>query len=93
MFAGGAEVGAVLWAIGDDHIRAEVHAAYEAAVAALAGWIEAHAHTRYRVGGEVVVVDTEGIVAAGFRQHKAPPSTTPSPSSTASPMAATSTYP
>ena len=59
----------VLWAVGDDHVRAEVLAAHDAAVAALAGWIEAHAHTRYRVNGEVVVVDAEGIVAAGFRQH------------------------
>ncbi len=59
----------VLWAVGDDHVRAEVLAAHDAAVAAVAGWIEAHAHTRYRVSGEVVVVDAEGIVAAGFRQH------------------------
>jgi conjugative relaxase-like TrwC/TraI family protein len=59
----------VLWAVGDDHVRAEVLAAHDAAVAALAGWIEAHAHTRFRMGGEVVVVDAEGIVAAGFRQH------------------------
>ncbi len=59
----------VLWAVGDDHVRAEVLAAHDAAVAALAGWIEAHAHTRYRVNGEVVVADAEGIVAAAFRQH------------------------
>ena len=59
----------VLWAVGDDHVRAEVLAAHDAAVAAVAGWIEAHAHTRFRSGGEVVVVDAEGIVAAGFRQH------------------------
>ena len=59
----------VLWAVGDDHVRAEVLAAHDAAVAALAGWIETHAHTRYRVNGEVIVVDAEGIVAAGFRQH------------------------
>ncbi len=59
----------VLWAVGDDHVRAEVLAAHDAAVAAVAGWIEAHAHTRFRLGGEVVVVDAEGIVAAGFRQH------------------------
>ena len=26
-------------------------------LAAVAGWIEAHAHTRFRLGGEVVVVD------------------------------------
>ena len=59
----------VLWAVGDDWVRAEVLAAHDAAVAAVAGWIEAHAHTRFRMGGEVVVVDAEGIVAAGFRQH------------------------
>ncbi len=59
----------VLWAVGDDHVRAEVLAAHDAAVAAVAGWIEAHAHTRFRLGGEVVMVDAEGIVAAGFRQH------------------------
>ena len=59
----------VLWALGDDHVRGEVVAAHDAAVAALAGWIEAHAHTRYRIGGEVAVVDAEGMVAAAFRQH------------------------
>jgi conjugative relaxase-like TrwC/TraI family protein len=59
----------VLWAVGSDWVRAEVLAAHDAAVAAVAGWIEAHAHTRFRLGGEVVVVDAEGIVAAGFRQH------------------------
>jgi conjugative relaxase-like TrwC/TraI family protein len=59
----------VLWAVGDDWVRAEVLAAHDAAVAAVAGWVEAHAHTRFRLGGEVVVVDAEGIVAAGFRQH------------------------
>ena len=59
----------VLWAVGDDLVRAEVLAAHDAAVAAVAGWIETHAHTRFRLGGEVVVVDAEGIVAAGFRQH------------------------
>ena len=59
----------VLWAVGDDWVRSEVVAAHDAAVAAVAGWIEAHAHTRYRINGEVVVVDAEGIVAAGFRQH------------------------
>ncbi len=59
----------VLWAVGDDWVRAEVLAAHDAAVAAVAGWIDTHAHTRFRLGGEVVVVDAEGIVAAGFRQH------------------------
>ena len=37
--------------------------------AAMVGWIEAHAHTRYRIGGEVAVVDADGIIAAAFRQH------------------------
>jgi len=59
----------VLWAVGDEWVRAEVLAAHDAAVTAVAGWIEVHAHTRFRLGGEVVVVDAEGIVAAGFRQH------------------------
>jgi conjugative relaxase-like TrwC/TraI family protein len=59
----------VMFALGDHHVRQEVLAAHDAAVAALAGWIEGHAHTRYRIGGEVAVVDAEGIVAAAFRQH------------------------
>lgn len=59
----------VLFAIGDLHTRREVLAAHDAAVTALAGWIERHAHTRYRIGGEVSIVDAEGIVAAAFRQH------------------------
>ncbi|MCB0922880.1 MAG: relaxase domain-containing protein, partial [Actinobacteria bacterium] len=59
----------VMFGLGDAAVRGEVLAAHDAAVAALAGWIERHAHTRYRIGGEVAVVDAEGIVAAGFRQH------------------------
>jgi conjugative relaxase-like TrwC/TraI family protein len=59
----------VLWALGDERVRAEVLAAHDAAVEAMVGWIERHAHTRYRIGGEVAVVDAEGIVAARFRQH------------------------
>jgi conjugative relaxase-like TrwC/TraI family protein len=59
----------VMFALGDHDVRREVLAAHDAAVAALAGWIERHAHTRYRIGGEVAVVDAEGIVAAAFRQH------------------------
>ena len=47
----------------------EVLDAHDAAVAAMVDWIEAHAHTRYRIDGEVAVVDAEGIVAAAFRQH------------------------
>jgi conjugative relaxase-like TrwC/TraI family protein len=59
----------VLFGLGDEYVRNEVTGAHDAAVSALAGWIEAHAHTRYRVGGEVCVLDAEGIVAAQFRQH------------------------
>lgn len=59
----------LLWAFGDEYVRGEVVAAHDAAVAAMVGWIEDHAHTRYRIGGEVAVVDARGIVAAGFRQH------------------------
>ena len=50
-------------------VRREVLAAHDAAVAAMVGWVEAHAHTRFRIAGEVAVVDAEGIVAAAFRQH------------------------
>ena len=59
----------VLWALGDDHIRRAVLDAHDSAVRQLAGWIEAHAHTRYRIGGGVAVVDAQGIVAVAFRQH------------------------
>ena len=59
----------VLFGLGDEYVRNEVTGAHDAAVTALAGWIEAHAHTRYRVAGEVCVLDAEGIVAARFRQH------------------------
>ncbi len=59
----------VLWALGDQQIRGAILDAHDTAVRELAGWIEAHAHTRYRIGGEVAVVDAEGIMAAAFRQH------------------------
>lgn len=59
----------VLWALGDETVRREVLAAHDAAVGAMVGWVEGHAHTRFRIAGEVAVVDAEGIVAAGFRQH------------------------
>ena len=58
-----------LWALGDSTLRRDVTDAHDAAVRELARWIEDHAHTRYRIGGEVAIVDTEGIVAASFRQH------------------------
>jgi conjugative relaxase-like TrwC/TraI family protein len=59
----------VLFALGDIETRRHVLAAHDDAVAALAAWIERHAHTRYRIRGEVAVVDAQGIVAAAFRQH------------------------
>lgn len=59
----------VLFAIGDDGVRQEVLDAHDAAVAAVFGWIEDHAHCRYRVDGEIWTVDADGLVAAAFRQH------------------------
>ncbi len=59
----------VLYAIGGDAVRAQVIEAHDAAVRALVDWIERHAHTRYRVNGEVRVFDAGGIVAGAFRQH------------------------
>ncbi|MCP4958933.1 MAG: relaxase domain-containing protein [Actinomycetia bacterium] len=59
----------VLFAVGDPHIRDEVLAAHDTAVAAMVRWVEAHAHTRFRIGGDVAVVDAEGVAAATFRQH------------------------
>ncbi len=59
----------VLFALGDEAVRTAVVEAHDAAVAAVVDWIEDHAHTRYRVEGQVGVFDTEGIVAAVFRQH------------------------
>ena len=59
----------VLWALGDPGARRIVADAHDAAVRELTRWIEGHAHTRFRIGGEVAVVDAEGIVAASFRQH------------------------
>ncbi|HEV2809783.1 MAG TPA: MobF family relaxase [Acidimicrobiales bacterium] len=32
-------------------------------------WIETHAHTRYRINGEVATLDADGIAVACFRQH------------------------
>jgi conjugative relaxase-like TrwC/TraI family protein len=58
-----------LFAIGDDQTRTEVLAAHDTAVATMLGWVEQHAHTRYRINGQVAVVDAEGIIAATFRQH------------------------
>ncbi|MEL6894235.1 MAG: MobF family relaxase, partial [Actinomycetota bacterium] len=59
----------VLFALGDDETCRRVLDSHDRAVEALVDWIERHAHTRYRIGGEVAVVDAEGIIAALFRQH------------------------
>ncbi len=59
----------VLFALGDDATRAAVLEAHDVAVGAMVDWVEAHAHTRYRIGGQVVTVDAEGIAVVAFRQH------------------------
>ncbi len=59
----------VLFALGDDATRGAILRAHDAAVAAMVDWIEAHAHTRYRIDGEVATLDADGIAAACFRQH------------------------
>ena len=59
----------VLAAVADPATRAEVHAAHDAAVDAVLGYVERHALTRFRVAGEVVSVDAEGIAVGVFRQH------------------------
>ncbi len=59
----------VLFALGDDATRAAVLDAHDSAVVAMVDWIEDHAHTRYRIGGQVRTLDAEGIAAACFRQH------------------------
>jgi conjugative relaxase-like TrwC/TraI family protein len=59
----------LLFAIGDHDLQDEVLAAHDAAVDATLGWVEAHAHCRYRVNGEVWTVDARGLIAASFRQH------------------------
>lgn len=59
----------VLFGLGDETIRSQVVGAHDAAVNAVLGWVEKHAHTRMRVQGHVMCVDTQGMVAAVFRQH------------------------
>ena len=59
----------ILFALGNPSVRAKVVEAHDAAVGAIVGWIEDHAHTRYRIGGTPAMVDAEGIIAAQFRQH------------------------
>jgi conjugative relaxase-like TrwC/TraI family protein len=59
----------VLFALGNEDVRDAVVDAHDRAVGAMVDWVERHAHTRYRIDGEVAVLDAEGIVAACFRQH------------------------
>ncbi len=59
----------VLFALGDDEVRQVVLDAHDRAVAVMVDWIEAHALTRFRIHGQVAVLDAEGIVGASFRQH------------------------
>jgi conjugative relaxase-like TrwC/TraI family protein len=59
----------VLFALGDNATRSAVLGAHDTAVAAMVNWIEAHAHTRYRINGEVATLDAQGIAVASFRQH------------------------
>ncbi|MGI8807700.1 MAG: MobF family relaxase [Acidimicrobiales bacterium] len=59
----------VLFGLGDDATRAAVLDAHDAAVASMVDWIEDHAHTRYRINGQVATLDADGIAAACFRQH------------------------
>jgi conjugative relaxase-like TrwC/TraI family protein len=59
----------VLFGVGGLEVRRQVVEAHEHAVAAVLGWIETRAHTRMRVHGHIVCVDTEGIVVGVFRQH------------------------
>ncbi len=59
----------LLWALGDDRVRAAVAAAHHEAVADTLGWIEAHAaFTRLGKGG-VAQVDTYGLICAAFDHH------------------------
>ncbi len=59
----------VLFGVGEPEIRRQVVEAHDRAVEAVLGWIETHAHTRMRRHGQVMTVDTEGIVVGVFRQH------------------------
>lgn len=59
----------VLFGLGDVSIRDQVVGAHEAAVNAVLGWVQDHAHTRFRVHGHTMCFDAEGIVVGVFRQH------------------------
>jgi conjugative relaxase-like TrwC/TraI family protein len=59
----------VLFALGGGDVRREVLEAHDAAVGAMVDWIERHAHTRYRVNGQICTFDAEGVLVANFRHH------------------------
>jgi conjugative relaxase-like TrwC/TraI family protein len=60
----------VLWALSaDPWVHAEVAAAHDAAVDAALGWLERHGAVTRRGRDGVDQVDTQGLVAALFRQH------------------------
>lgn len=59
-----------LWALSPDpFVRAEVLAAHDTAVTAALGWLERHGAVTRRGTDGVDQVDTQGLVAALFRQH------------------------
>jgi conjugative relaxase-like TrwC/TraI family protein len=59
----------VLLALGDHEVRHHVVESHDSAVRAVMGWVEGHAHTRFRQHGHVMHVDAEGIMVGVFRQH------------------------
>ena len=59
-----------LWALSPDRfVRAEVLAAHDTAVTAALAWFETHGAVTRRGRDGVDQVDTQGVVAALFRQH------------------------
>ena len=59
----------LLAAFGDPGVTEAVYGAHDAAVDAVLGYVQRHALTRYRVDGEIMAVDAEGLVVGVFRQH------------------------
>jgi len=60
----------LLWALSpDEHVRAEVVAAHDAAVEATLGWLEEHGCVTRRGKDGVHQVDAQGLTVALFRQH------------------------
>lgn len=60
----------ILYALGEEHVSAEVVAAHRAAVEAGIAYLEHHATvTRRRVDGEIELVRGEGLVVAAFRHR------------------------